>query len=230
MLRLWPSFFALGLVVAALSCGSGTPKPTGGAGGGGAAGHPSGGGGAAGTAEQGGRGGGAAGHGDGGVGGAAGLGGRGGGTGGVTTVTSWTQLPCITALLSQCPLQGSCQKRALDGGTDFRACYPSGITVTSMTTSQCNTATTDGVVVYEVRGSDGSVCFSEQRTILATRGCELYHDVFRDADGNIVAQVNDSSRLACTRTGEVCQGTGEFASEECTPTAPAEDCSSGTCP
>ncbi len=208
----------------------------GGSDGGGAAGRGGAGGGGSGGGGAGGGGSGGGGTGGGGSGGGGTGGGGSGGQGGVTTVQSWMQLPCITALVAQCPLTGTCQRetRPVDGGTqDFRACYASGVTV-SGTNTPCIGA--DGVQTRAVRRSDGSLCFTYEARMRQINACETVFETYRNASGEIVAEGGGpyvaGSYLRCS-TGEVCRsigsGTGGAGGTECLVPF-GTSCTSGSCP
>ena len=218
--------------------GGGGAAGRGGAGGGGAGGGGAGGGGAGGGSAAGRGGAGGGGSGGGGTGGGGSGGGGAGGQGGVTTVQSWMQLPCITALVAQCPLTGTCQSetRPSDGGTtqDFRACYASGVTV-SGTNTPCIGA--DGVQTRAVRRSDGSLCFTYEARMRQINACETVLETYRNASGEIVAEGGGpyvaGSYLRCTSTGEVCRsigsGAGGAGGTECLVPF-GTSCTSGSCP
>jgi hypothetical protein len=145
----------------------------------------------------------------------------GGGQGGTGKVGSWRQLPCITALLAECPLEGSCTKQKLDGGSDSSlTTFASGVTVSYRASSPCDITTADGVWDYEVRRSDGSLCFSKQGRLRFTSACEVGELTIRNAGGEVVAQGSlggQGSTLACANGGPTCGGTGGFGGADCDP-------------
>ena len=167
----------------------------------------------------------------GGIGGSAGTSaGAAGGQGGAAKVGSWRQLSCITALLSECPVEGSCSKQLLDGGNDSRTTFASGVTVSFQGTRACD-STTDAVWTFEVRRSDGSLCFSKQGVIQHNYACERGQLTVRDGNGDIVATgalTAGGSTLACTSSAETCGGTGGFGGADCD--VPLDvDCATGAC-
>lgn len=168
----------------------------------------------------------------GGSGGSAG-GGRGGSAGGGRGGSAGAQLwmiPCVTALVSQCPPSGACTIQRSDGGSDFRACYASGVTVSQTTTSAggCGYSET-----REVRRSDGSLCFSYTWTLRVS--CEYGDEIYRDGNGEIVAQgvsgwsPQQPTTVTCTKTGETCRGTGGYYGTDCQVPL-AAGCTPGVCP
>jgi hypothetical protein len=134
-------------------------------------------------------------------------------------VGSWRQLPCITALLAECPLEGSCTKQNLDGGSSSLTTFASHVSVTYQDMGACG-LTADGVSSYEVRRSDGSLCFSKQGRIRYTSACEVGELTIRNAGGEVVAQGSlggQGSTLACANGGPTCGGTGGFGGADCDP-------------
>jgi hypothetical protein len=146
-------------------------------------------------------------------------------------VRSWTQLPCIATLLSQCPLAGSCRKQLLDGGSDFRACYGCGVTV-SATLTGCATPTGEPPSRYEVRRDDGSLCFSQEVYVPNTSACERARFVVRNAAGETVAEGMNGNTLTCAGGGPTCQGTGGVGATgaDCRVPVDGYGCSLGSCP
>ena len=145
-------------------------------------------------------------------------------------VGSWTQLSCMTALLAECPLEGSCTKQLLDGGVDSMTTFASGVMVSIQRTSGCDFAN-DAVWDYEVRRTDGSLCLTKEVRIRGATGCESGDLIVRNGDGQIVATGGLSaggSTLACANTPERCGGTGGFGGGDCDPALDV-NCASGAC-
>ena len=158
-----------------------------------------------------------------------------GGAGGGTSVQSWEDLPCLQKLFAQCPLDGACKLQYADGGNEYVACYPSGVTVSKTSSSFQCAASDPNQTEEQIRKPDGSLCYTVKGTLL---GCETHQTTWIDGTGTVVAGGSYGfypADIRCFATGEFCRtGTGGLSggsSEPCRATGPPSPvCTPGTCP
>ena len=154
--------------------------------------------------------------------------------GGGTSIQSWKDLPCLQKLFAQCPLEGACKFQYADGGLDYLACYPSGVTYSSTSSGNECSASAPDQSEQQVRKPDGSLCYTVKTTLL---GCEIYQVGWIDGTGTGVASGTYgfyAASISCSATGESCRGTGGLSggsSEPCAATGPPQPgCTTGIAP
>ncbi len=145
---------------------------------------------------------------------------------------------CLLDLIATCPLAGACQYSGSDDG-DQRFCLASGETVAVARTG----LSSPNVLVTEVRRSDGTLCYSIEKS--CGTFCESYNYAWKDAAGALVARgwedvlsENHMIGATCEATGETCIGytaTITDPRESCVTravTSPAAGlgCTQGSCP
>jgi hypothetical protein len=169
-------------------------------------------------------------------GGTNGVGGVAGGIGG-TGIGDPTPLPppqCVRDLIAACPLAGDCQYSVVGDGHRF--CFAGGerVSIERSNGSYENTRR-----FTEVRGSDGTLCYSIEFDCGSF--CEAGSYTWKNGAGAVVARAQFGSAslsVTCESTGETCTTASlpaSVARESCITTAvtsPTADvtCTQGACP